>query len=215
MDEKGKKSITHDGFQDSVIGAISTEHIGKYGHAAAEYIKGYTGEISETGDVIKKGLRQVADSKVNPDYEYQNIKQQSGFAAEIHYVDQENAEHIINGDDGRIFRSNDVGRGNDPVFDVLSIDEQGNPSWGAQMKFCGHFDTPEEITASAKHIVDKLAGPKWERYRGNEVLIPEEHYSEAKAYAESASRKYAEQAKKFRSQGNIEKAELLDSVYMS
>jgi len=210
MDEKKKKNTSHDGFQDSVIGAVSTEFIGRYGHAAAEYIKGYRGEVSETGDIVRKGLRQVADSKVNPDYRYQNIKQQSGFSAEIHYVDQENAERIINGDNSRIFRSNDIGRGNDPVFDVLSIDEQGNPSWGAQMKFCGRFDTPEEIQASAKHIVDKLAGSKWERYRGNDVLIPEEQYAGAKAYAEATSRKCAEQAKKFRSQGNIEKAELLE-----
>lgn len=189
MDDKEKKRAPHDGFQDSVTGAVSTDFIGRYGHAAAEYIKGYRGEVSETGDIVRKELRQVADSRVNPDYRYQNIKQQSGFSAEIHYVNQENDERIINGDNRRVFRSNDIGRGNDPVFDVLSIDEQGNPSWGAQMKFCGRFDTPKEIQASAKHVVDKLAGSKWERYRGNDVLIPEEQYAEAKAYAETTSRR--------------------------
>ena len=167
MEEKNKKTQE---MLDSTIGSTTSENIGRYGTAASEYIKGYRGELSVDGKILRKGLKQVAESKVNEKFEYQNLKQQAGFSAEIHYVDKENAETIIQGGDRRIYRSNDLGRGNDPVYDVLSVDEQGNPSWGAQMKFCGRFETSEEIQESAKQVVDKLAGPKWERYRGNKVL---------------------------------------------
>lgn len=196
-------------FQEAVIGT-TTENVARYGHAAAEYIKGYRGNVSADGKIIKKGLKQVAESKVNSEYEYQNLKQQAGFSAEIHYVDKENAQSIIKGDNQRIARSNDLGRGNDPVYDVLSVDENGDPTWGAQMKFCGRFGSPDEVKKSAENLVEKLAGKKWERYRGNKVLIPTEQYSEAKKYAENASKKCLKQAEEFRNQGNIEKAESLE-----
>lgn len=203
-------------FQEAVIGGITTENVDRYGYAAAEYIKGYRGNVSADGKIIKKGLKQVAESKVNSNYEYQNLKQQAGFSAEIHFVDKENAQNIIKGDNRRIARSNDIGRGNDPVYDVLSVDENGNPTWGAQMKFCGRFGSSDEIKESAQNLVERLAGKKWERYRGNKVLIPTEQYSEAKRYAENAYKKCLKQAEEFKNQGNIEKAELLEqraSIY--
>lgn len=196
--------------QTAVIAGNTTEEVSKYGYAASEYIKGYRGEISPDGKIIKKGLKQVAESKVNPNYEYQNLKQQAGFSAEIHYVDKENAKNIINDSGKKIARSNDLGRGNDPVYDILSIDEQGNLEWGAQMKFCGHFSTPEEIKKSAGNLVEKLASKEWERYRGKKILVPTEQFSEAKKYSENISKKYLEQAKQVRSQGNLEQARLLE-----
>ena len=39
-----------------------------------------------------KGLKQISDEKVNPDYEYQDIHQQAGFSAEVKDVARENAE---------------------------------------------------------------------------------------------------------------------------
>lgn len=208
--KKEDKKKQHSGLVDSVIGAATTENVERYGRAASEYLKGYKGTLDENGDIIRKGLKQVSESKVNPDFEYQNIKQQAGFSAEIHYVDKTNAENIINKNDTRIHRSNDIGRGNDPQFDILSVDEAGNPSWGAQMKFCGKFGTPEEIQQSSQNLVDKMSGDKWERYRGNDVLIPKEQYEIAKQYAEEKAKNLSEQADKFRNEGKLEKADLLE-----
>lgn len=211
-----KRKKDKSGSIDATIGVSTTQNVGKYGHATGEYIKGYRGEVGPEGEILRKGLKQVAESKVNPDFEYQNIKQQAGFSAEIHYVDKENADSIINDTKKTIYRSNDIGRGNDPIYDVLSIDENGDPTWGAQMKFCGRFETSEQIQISSKNIVNKLASPKWERYRGNKVLIPKEQYFEAKKYAEDTSKEYQNQADKFRMSGDVEKADMLDkkaSVY--
>ncbi|WP_342575219.1 hypothetical protein [Paenibacillus sp. FSL M8-0142] len=205
-----EKDKGHSGFIDATIGAATTENIERYGQAASEFIKGYKGSVDANGDIVRKGLKQVAESKVNPDFEYQNIKQQAGFSAEIHYVDKTNAENIINKSNTRVHRSNDIGRGNDPQFDILSVDDSGNPSWGAQMKFCGKFGTPEEIRISSENLVDKMSGDKWERYRGNDVLVPKEQFVIAKKYAEDQASSLSEQAEKFRSQGQFDKAELLE-----
>jgi len=190
MGEKKKKK-DHSGLTDSVVGVATTENVERFGRASSEYIKGYNGTVDSTGKIIRKGLKQVSESKVHPDYKYQNIKQQAGFSAEIHYVDKTNAEDIINKNHNRIHRSNDIGRGNDIQFDVLSVDEFGNPTWGAQMKFCGKFGTPDEIQKSSEDLVKKLAGDKWERYRGNKILVPKEQHDIAKKYAEKLINKYS------------------------
>ena len=162
MDEKSDKK-KDSGFTDSTIGIMTTENIERYGRASSEYIKGYKGEIAQDGTVLKKGLKQVYESKVNPDFRYQNIKQQAGFSAEIHYVDKENANSIINKTNKTIYRSNDLGRGNDPEFDVLSIDENGNP-----------IVIP--IDEYAQDIVDKNFEENYEKgyYATGVLIIPEE-----------------------------------------
>lgn len=195
---------------DVVIGVSATERVGRYGMAAGEYLKGYKGVVLEDGTVIQKGLKQVAESKINPDHPYRSIKQQAGFSAEIHYVNKENADSMIVGEEQRIYRSNDLGRGNDPQFDVLSVDSQGNPSWGAQMKFYGNFGSPEEIRNSARNVVDRLADDKWERYRGNPVLIPKEQYETAKAYAREMADAYKKQAESLRREGRGKEAASLE-----
>ncbi|GGF88768.1 hypothetical protein GCM10010913_07810 [Paenibacillus aceti] len=209
MGDKDKKK-GHNGLIDSTIGAATTENIERYGRAASEFIKGYKGSVDADGDIIRKGLKQMSESKVHPDFKYQNIKQQAGFSAEIHYVDKTNAENIINKNDTRVYRSNDIGRGNDPQFDVLSIDDSGNPTWGAQMKFYGKFETPEEIKKSSEELVRKMTKDDWNRYRGNDVLVPQEQYEIAKKYAEDKARDLTEQAEKLRTQGQFDKAGILE-----
>ncbi|SHH39884.1 hypothetical protein [Clostridium grantii] len=216
MSDKDKKN-EHSGFIDSVIGATTTENVGRYGRASAEYIKGYNGTISNEGDIIKKGLKQVAESKVNPNFEYQNLKQQAGFAAEINYVDKINADNIINRTNIRVSRSNDVGLGNHTQFDILAVDIEGNPIlnsdqplWSAQMKFCGGYQTQEQIQNSSEKLVGKLASEEWDRYRGNKVLVPSEQCELAKKYAQEESEKLLSKANEFHANGNIEKAKILE-----
>lgn len=51
---------------------------------------------------------------------------------------------------------------------------------------------------------------KWERYRGNSVLVPSEQYEAAKKYALKTSENYYNQAQRCRQEGNIEKAQMLE-----
>ena len=214
MEEKKKKN---DGLRDAALGVGAQDVVDKFGSASAEYIKGYKGSVDEAGNIISKGLRHISESKVNPDFEYQNLKQQAGFSAERHFVSKENAENIIKGRDIRYSRSNDVGLGNDQRIDVLAVDIDGNPItvngqplWSAQMKFCGKYETPQEIKESSEKLAKELAGDKWAKYRGNKVLVPSEQYEHVKKYATEEAQKLHEKAAEFRQNGNFEKAELLE-----
>jgi len=211
------KEKKNDGLVDTIQGAASSEVVSRYGDAASEYIKGYKGIVDADGNVISKGLKQIAEGKVNPDFEYANLKQQAGFSAEVHYVNKRNAENIINKDHTRYSRSNDVGLGNDPKVDILAIGPDGKPVvvngeplWAAQMKFCGKYDASEEIKQSSRELANRLAGDGWDKYRGNKVLVPSEQYDHIKKYAHEEAQKLYQKAEEFRKQGNLEKAELLE-----
>ena len=212
MDSDSKK----DHMRESVIGATTGQQVERYGRAASEFIKGYRGTFDEDGNLVKKGLKQVAEGKVNKGFKYQNLKQQAGFAAEVDYVNRTNADNIINRSNNRVARSNDVGRGNDQVYDVIVVDVKGNPvlngqdpQWGAQMKFCGAYQTKEEIVKSSENTVNKLAGKKWDKYRGHDVLVPKEQYEYAKKYALEQAEILEKQALIEQQKGNIEKAKQL------
>ncbi|OFI05980.1 hypothetical protein CLOACE_13610 [Clostridium acetireducens DSM 10703] len=192
---------------------MNTEQLKRYGSAASEYIKGYSGTYDGNNNLIKKGLKQISESKVNEKFKYQNLKQQAGFSAEVDYVSKTNAENIINKNNSRISRSNDVGRGNDTRFDVVAVDINGNvvldgqdPKWGAQMKFCGAYQTADEIKRRSENLVKKLVHPKWDRYRNNDILIPKEQYSVAKNFAEKKAKELFDESSKQKQLGNLHKS---------
>lgn len=200
------------------LGAAASEVIERYGSATAQYVKGYKGVVDAEGNILEKGLKHISQSKVNSDYEYSNLKQQSGFSAETHFENKTNAENIINKKAERISRTDNVGMVNDTRYDHISIDENGNPLigadgkpvWGAQMKFCGRYGNEEEIKNSAKALSNKLASEKWERYRGSSVEVPSEQYEYIREYSKQEALNLREQAERFRAQGNLEKANLLE-----
>lgn len=142
----------------------AAETVQRYGAAAKEHLVAYTGRDNETGRQLKKGLADVAASKINPDYRAQNLKQQAGFAAEVKDTARVNAEKIIQGSQERKIRTDDLGRVNDPLYDHFMVDEAGKiiPGSGTQMKFVGK--TPEEA-------LNRLASKKFSKYLENDVVI--------------------------------------------
>ncbi|MGM0410280.1 MAG: hypothetical protein ACQEQF_05895 [Bacillota bacterium] len=214
-DDKKKKDALNMG-----LGGAAVNNVDKYGSAAKEFIKGYKGKIGPDGEIINKGLKHISQSKVHPDYEYQNLKQQAGFSAEVNYENKANAENIINENQEKISRTDNVGMNNHPKFDHIAIDENGNPIlnsngkpiWGAQMKFCGKYGTPGEIRNSAEKLANKLAktNSEWDKYRGNTINVPSEQYEIIQEYSKNRSKELFKQAQNFKEQGNIKKAELLE-----
>lgn len=215
--EKDEESRTFKVIEGS-IGGVTHEQVVQYGGAVAERIKEYTGEIDPNGKVAVKGLKQIAESKVDPRYDYQNTKQQAGFAAEVDYRAKVNSENIINKSKKQIARSNDAGLGNNPVADFVSIDQHGNPilidgnpEWSAQMKFCGKYGSQAEIQNSARDIVDRFAGSRFEKYRGQKLLVPSEQYDPALNYARDKAAEFRNAAQKLRTSGNHDKATMLEA----
>lgn len=209
--------------RDVLISQNAKEAIQQYGGATHEYIKAYTGwdwtnsEIGKSG--FAKGLKQVSESQVNPEYIYANLKQQAGFTAEIEYVAKTNADNIIKGNSKRVARSNDIGRGNDQIFDVGQVDKsntfiekKGTVFGGAQMKFSGHYGTPKEIQISAQNNIDKMIGTgKWAKYKAVDVLVPSEQIGPMKKYANEQRKQLLNKAKEFSEKDDLEKANLLEA----
>lgn len=157
MDENNNLS------QAAFIGA-SAETVQRYGSAVKEHLVSYNGIDNETGTVLTKSLKSISESNVHPDYVTQNLKQQSGFSAEVKESARSNAERIINGDATRKVRADDLGRVNDQLCDFYEIDGSGLiiDGSGTQMKFVG---------SDPYKAMNKFMTSKYDKYFENNIKI--------------------------------------------
>lgn len=188
--------------RNAAIAGAATETVQRYGSAAKEHLVAYSGIDNEAGKELKRSLKSVSKQKVNPDYKSQNLKQQSGFSAEIKETANSNAESIIKGSTKRKVRTDDVGRVNDPLYDHIEIDANGNfiAGSGTQMKFVG--DSPKEAVA-------KLASKDFSKYLDNDVKIevPADFYDDMIAEASEQIEKLERQLKDQINKGNSEQVD--------
>ena len=141
---------------------------------------GLTGVDNLRDQTWVRGLADIANSKVNPDYEYQNIHQQAGFSAEVKTVVRQNAEARIQGDATRTMRTDDLGRVNDQLYDTVKLDENGGiiEGSGTQVKFIGYSENDPFNEGNASRAYQKLMSDKFAKYHENNVLIevPKDQY---------------------------------------
>lgn len=190
------------------IAGASYETVQRYGSAVKEHYVAFSGKDYENNKNLMKGLRQISEQKINPDYEYQNIHQQAGFSAEVKEVARYNAEKIINGDRTRKIRTDDMGKINDPLYDTFIIDEYGNivENSGAQMKFLGASAKNPEGNENVARSLKKLQSVKFKKYLDNNVKIdvPSEQYQEMQRLAENKIDNLSKQLQKQRAGSNTE-----------
>lgn len=181
-----------------------------YGEMTSQIKQAYNGiRVDEFGDkVIHKGrsLKGISNYKINKEYETKNIKQQSGFSAELIEEARQNKEAILLGSKVRTRTTDGIGKTNDSQYDHIKIDENGDiiKGSGTQMKF---------LKVSVKNgkveydVIDKLANNKeWNRY-DTKVSIPKDHYEGALEYANSKYEKNIELYKKALEKGKVEIAQ--------
>ena len=177
------------------------ETVQRHGSAVKEHIVSYTGIDNATGKVLKKSLKSIANEKVDPKFEYQNLKQQAGFAAEVKESANANADAIIKGSDTRKVRTDDLGSVNDPLYDHVKTNAAGNiiPGSGSQMKFVGK--TPKEA-------LDKFMSKKYDKYLDNDVdlEVPSDFYSEMLNDADKRIEQLKNDAQKQRALGKNDSA---------
>lgn len=197
-------SDKEDKLTNHVIIIENEEIVSRFGTANAEYVKGYKGFDHETGKKFK-GLKDISKSKVHPQFSRQNIKQQSGFSAEVEKVSRDNARNIINGDSRRTVRTDDVSSfgTNDTRFDHVELrDGTIIDGSGSQMKFVGNY----------KKLLNKIAlgegGGKNDlsRYQGSPLDLPSEQVDQAKSYCRKMSCELRDRAKIHEHKGELEKA---------
>lgn len=131
------------------------------------------------------GLKEIGDWKINKDYESQNIKQHSGFAAEVIGTTKENLIAQREGTGVKTYRTDDLPndlqndlqnqyKKNDQYVDKIRIDSNGNIE-RIQVKFVGK---------NASGCLDKLTSKKYDKYfndgKVDKMEIPKEFYDEMK-----------------------------------
>lgn len=154
--DKDREKLTKDLEKEMLKGAAA-ERVQSYGSAVKQHYVAYSGMDNETGQRLTKGLKDISKSKINPEYRSQNIKQQAGFAAEVKSVARKNAQNIIEGKENRYTRTDDIGRINDPLSDLVELASDGAVIDGtaSQMKFVG--SSPEDL-------LKKLNSKKYQKY---------------------------------------------------
>ena len=189
----------------AITGAVS-QTVNIYGSAVKEHYVSYGGIDNETGKILTRSLKDIAKSKVNPNFKDQNIKQQAGFSAENKYTARQNAENIINGKTNRTIRTDDLGRVNDPLFDHVEIDSKGNiiADSGLQMKFVG---------SDAKSALSKLESKEYQKYidANAKLSVPSDFYNGIKEEAQKKIQNLTEQLKRAQKDGNSQLAKTLKS----
>lgn len=179
-----KKDKKRKNIQNAIALNASSNITDKAGNAVKEHIVSYTGESNTynnvTGKVdiktLKRSLRSISKSKINPDYKNQNLRQQAGFSAEIKEVAKNNAEQALRGDCGtKTTRTDDmmrqadgngniIGGTNDQLYDLADVDVNGHyiEGTGRQMKFVGK---------DGEACANKLLGKSFDKYRDADVPI--------------------------------------------
>lgn len=184
------------------------------GEAASQILQAYEGvRFDSSGrDIGHQGrsLKRIKDYNLNenPVYAERNIKQQSGFDAELIHEVRVNKENIRNGSQERIRTTDGIGMTNDTQYDHVIVEKNGKvrAGSGSQMKFYGTKEKKDGITY---RVIEKLVNDEsWERYDGS-VDIPSEQFEGAKKYAGKQAENYRKQAEDLRKQGDKEKADFL------
>ena len=189
----------------TAIGIGQTVHVQRSGEAASQMVQSYTGKVYDSvGNEIlvkKRSLDTISKYKINPDYSENNYKQQAGFSAEQIEEARRNKEAIQFGAKTRTRTSDDIGKVNDQVNDLVMIDNNGNiiSGSGTQVKFYG-------IDQNGRYkVVDNLARYEdWDRYES--VLIPKDQYEGALEYADKMIEKYEKNAAVLEKRGKIDQA---------
>lgn len=200
--------------EDRVIDKVAiatgnTDTVSRYGSANGEHIVAYKGIDNETGKIYLKGLKQISESRVHPDYKKSNIKQQAGYSAEVKSAAKKNAEKYINGDTkSKASRTDDIsmqsdGKGNtigginDQLYDIAEIDNNGMYVDGtaSQLKFVG---------GTAEQCAKKLINAKYDKYRDANVPIeiPSDFYNDVISYYENEIGKINSNIDKAENKGN-------------
>ena len=143
--------------EEEVLKGAAAETVQRYGSAAKQHYVAYSGMDNETGQKLAKGLKEISKSKINPEYRSQNIKAQAGFSAEVKSVARKNAENIIGGKGNKFTRTDDIGRVNDTLTDLVELASDGTEITGmaSQMKFVG---------SSPKALLERLNSKEYQKY---------------------------------------------------
>lgn len=153
MNKESKDTDDKKQKENVATNVINSEKIQRYGEANSEFFKAYSGVDNQSGTKVKRGLKDISKSKLNPEYIEANIAQQSGFSGELLYTAKENAKNIINKQNIRVSNTDtDDSGGYNQISDHI-VNNNGQITY-EQMKFL----------KNPKTLVEKALSAKYEKY---------------------------------------------------
>lgn len=146
------------------------------------------------------GLKEIGNWKTNKDYYDQNIKQQSGYAAEVISTAKENTRAQLDGSGITTYRADDrpdLGFAkNDQYVDKIRVDANGNIIERVQSKFVGD---------NGAECLDKLTSSDYDKYfegdHVDKIEVPSDYYDDIKALIPDKIAKLEEQVEKTKELG--------------
>ena len=215
MDEKEKKEEKRvENIKNAGVAGAAGETVQRYGAAAKQHYVAYSGKDNEAGKELTKGLKKISSSKKTaPEYKFQNDHQKAGFAAETKDTARTNAENIINKKKERKTRTDDIGRVNDPLYDSVMLDANGNviENSGAQMKFIGASKSDPKGEGNAARALDKLQSQKFQKYldANAKIEVPSDQYDKILQEADKRIDALKKQLDNQRKAGNSEQVKVI------
>lgn len=168
----------------------------------------YFGEASAQHFIAYSELASIAKSKINPEYSDTNYQQQAGFSSEVKNVARTNAENIMNRDNSRIARTDNVGAVNHPQFDFVMVDENNNPILDSNGNYVGGT---QQKNFSRIENYDKLLGKEYEHYENAKIAVPPDQYNDIIANWDHKIREYKQQSRYLREHGDNARADAIDA----
>lgn len=149
------------------------------------------------------GLKEISKWKKNPDYYDQNVKQQSGFSAEVIGTTKENIAATSDGSGIRTYRADDrpdLYKKNDQYVDKIRVNEStGEVIEKIQVKFVGK---------DAESCYKKLTSKGFDKYfddgQVDKMEIPNDYYDGVKEINAQKLVKLEDQLQKVTEKGDIE-----------
>lgn len=160
-----KKRKKEKNFNNEVNVAIAAS-LERFGDANAEHFKSYS------------ALKNISKHKINPEFAESNYWQQAGFSSEIKNTARSNANDIINKNNKRIIRTDDVGAVNHPKFDHVETDITGNPLKNSRGEF---INGSQQKNFKQIDSYRKLYGKDFEHYEDAILDVPSNQLNDIKA----------------------------------
>ncbi|MGE4300941.1 MAG: hypothetical protein AB7F40_04980 [Victivallaceae bacterium] len=155
-----------------------------------------------------KELADIAESKINPDFAATNYQQQAGFSAEVKNVARTNAENIINQNNTRIARTDNVGAVNHSQFDFVLVDKNNVPILDSNGQYLG--GTQQKNFNSVKNY-DKLLIREYDHYKDAKIAVPPDQYDEIIAHWNGKIQDLSQQSSYLRGRGEDAQANDIDA----
>lgn len=189
----------------AALGIALKDVSARHGAAVNEHLAAYDGVNYEAGFTpharMQKSLKSIAKNKVDRRFRDSNIKQQSGFDAEVVEATRARADAASKGKKPDVLRMDDAGpkgsrRANDQLIDITTVDASGNPIPGSgyQMKFIG---------SDPNQCLTKLLGTKCRKYldAGVDIAVPSDFYGEVKSLLDKKTLEIEAQVHRFEKSG--------------